>query len=62
MRKGFGLDRRDEAVVSTTSSLLPILLRLHERRLQGRRALQYMSVPAVQCRVFHDAAPPNNSN
>ena len=62
MRKGFGLDRRDEVIVLSTSSLLPILLHLHERRLQGRRAPQYVSVPAVQCRVVHDAAPPNNSN
>ena len=61
MQKRFGLDRREEVVVSTTS-LLPILLRLHERRLQGRRALQYTSVPVMQCSVLHDAEPPNNFN
>ena len=62
MRKGFGLDRREKVVVLTTSSLLPILLRRHERRLQGLGALQYMSVSAVERHVFNDDAPPNNSN
>ena len=60
MRKVFGLDRRDKGIVSNTSSLLSILPRLYERKLHVRRALPYMSVPAVHCCVFHDAAPPNN--